>query len=99
MVVEDVPPTLPAWPNAGGEVRVREDEAFTAEPLGLKSLNELDASPGLGDCTNIVGGLVRPPIAPPATPLVLMSLKDNAAALILRCIAGLPSRIAPLKPS
>lgn len=95
MVGEDVPPTLFAWPNAGGEARVREDEAFAATPLGLKLLNELDASPGLGDCTNIVGGLVKPP----AAPLLLMPLKDDAAALILRCIAGLPSRIAPLKPS
>jgi hypothetical protein len=81
-------------------VRVREDEVFAAAPRILKSLKELDASPGLGDCTNIVGGVVMPAVvAPPAAPLTLKSLKDDAAALMLRRIAGLPSRIVPFKPS
>jgi hypothetical protein len=80
-------------------VRAREDEVFAAAPLILKSLNELDASPGLGDCTNIVGGVVKPAVATLAAPLTLKSLKDDAAALILRRIAGLPSRINPFKPS
>ena len=77
---------------------VREEEVFAAAPLILKSLKELDASPGLGDWTNIVGGVVKPAVAPLAAPLTLKSLKDDAAALMLRRIAGLPSRIAPLKP-
>ena len=93
-----MPPTVLAWPNVGAEMRVREGEAFATAPLMLKSLEELDADPGLGACTNIVGGLVRPPLAPPAAPLTLKSPKVDAAALILRCIAGLPLRIAPLKP-
>lgn len=93
-----MPPTVLAWPNAGAEVRVREDEAFATAPLMLKSLEELDARPGLGDCTNIVGGLAEPPLASPAAPLTLKSLKVDAAVLIFRRIAGLPSRIAPLKP-
>jgi len=76
---------------------VREDGALAA-PLMLKSLKELFASPGLGDCMNIVGVVILP-LAPPAAPLTLKSLKKDAAALMLRRIAGLPSRIAPLKPS
>lgn len=78
---------------------VREEEVFAAAPLILKSLKELDASPGLGDWTNIVGGVVKPAVAPLAAPLTLKSLKDDAAALMLRRIAGLPSRIVPFKPS
>ena len=93
-----VPPTVLAWPNAGTEVRAREDEAFAAAPLMLKSLKEFDARPGLGDCTNIVGVLAEPPLASPAAPLTLKSPIVDAAVLILRRIAGPPSRIAPLKP-
>jgi len=78
-------------------VRLQEDEAFAA-PLMLKSLKELDAGPGLGDCINIVG-VVALPLAPLAAPLTLKSLKDDAAALMLRRIAGLPSKIVPFKPS
>lgn len=64
----------------------------------LKLLEDIDAGPGLGDCMNIVG-VVALPLAPPAAPLTLKSLKEDAAALMLRRIAGLPSSIAPLKPS
>jgi hypothetical protein len=65
----------------------------------LKSLKELVASLELGDCTYIAGVLVKPAVPLLAAPLTLKSLKDDAAALILRRIAVLPSRIAPLKPS
>jgi hypothetical protein len=64
----------------------------------LKSLKELDASPGLAVWPNTLREVVTPPAAPLAAPLTLMSLKEDAAALILRCIAGLASRISPLKP-
>lgn len=77
---------------------MREDDAFAA-PLMLNSLKELDAGAGLGDCTNIVGGPVTPAAVPPAASLTLKSRKEYAAELMLRRIAGLPSRIAPFKPS
>lgn len=64
----------------------------------LKLLEDIDAGPGLGDCMNIVG-VVALPLAPPAAPLAPKSLKEDAAALMLRRITGLPSSIAPLKPS
>ena len=69
-----------------------------AAPLMLKLLEDIDAGPGLGDCMNIVG-VVALPLAPPAAPLTLKSPIVDAAVLILRRIAGPPSRIAPLKPS
>jgi len=66
----------------------------------LKSLKELEAIPGLADCPNkVLEAVVMPDVAPLAAPPTLKSLTDDAAALMLRRIAGLPSRIFPLMPS
>ena len=76
-----------------------EGEAL-AVPFVLRSLKELEVIPELADCPNKVReAVVMPEVAPLAAPLTLKSLKDDAAALMLRRIAGLPSRIFPLRPS
>ena len=90
-------PKVLAWPNAGVEVGVRE-EAFAA-PLMLKPLNEfVGVGPGLGGWIFIVGDAAVV-IPPAAAPLTLNSVEDDAAALMVRRIVGLSSRIDPFKPS
>ena len=93
-----MPPKVLAWPNAGVEVGLGEEEAFAA-PLMLESLKGLvGAGLGLGDWMVIVGDAVGV-IPPAAAPLMLKPPKDDAAVSKLRRIAGLPSRIDSFKPS